>query len=83
MISIEETHSRDSLSVEIPEDSDDNAKDRHCADLITRADQRGEENRMSRSAKHIAMNLFPPVFITQVTLLNDRRSSSINFKRLD
>ena len=64
-----------SLGVEIAENGDDNAEDRHGGDLVTRANQRSEENRVSRRAKHIAVDLFPAVLIAQVPFLeHDSRS---------
>ena len=63
------------LGVEVEEDGDDDTESGDGGNLITRADQRGEENRMRRWTKNIAMDLFPAVFIAEISFLNSNRSS--------
>ena len=60
------------LGVEIAKNGDDNANRTHGGNLVARADQRREENRMCWLTKDITMHLLPTIFVAQITFLRTK-----------
>lgn len=59
-----------SLCVQVLDHGHDNDNEGDGEDLATRTDERGEDEGMARRPEHITVNLLPPVFISQVSVLS-------------
>ena len=71
--------SRDSLSVEVSQEGNDDTAHTNHSQLVPGANQASEENGSRGSTEHIPVNLFPAIFITQVTLLQNKGWLSLSF----
>ena len=66
--------SRDSLSVEVSQEGNNDAAHTNHSQLVPSANQATEEDGNGGSTEHIPVNLFPAILITQVTLLQGGRT---------
>lgn len=65
-----------SLGVQILHHGDDDDDEGDGEDLAAGADERGEHHGMAGRPKHVTVNLLPPVFISQVSVLMENRDNA-------